>query len=396
MKISTLSPVTSQKKTSTKIPGKKFWEYLRIGKTIEPLLFINLNEEGYTSLADGEKKETKEFFLHTTLKKVDGKDTYPEIVCTSGCDPYNQKPCLGCFMQQNFKFQKGVINPWKRKLTTKWIILHLAWYYKVPRTDDKGEQVVYNDQPSFIHVLQTEASAEKYEGTCEKYFGKVLKMDIGSAHSKGLLNIRKNLYWTCQGCMMKIVTNNLSCPECDREIMKVNILAAEGKTLDEKLDSIRMLIATPHACICGYRGTMVEGNDCCYTDDYKAKKRGKKCPFDAPVRGDVFGTVTFLTKEGEQATSSLVMKNAYSIYNQAGDRVFDLPVEVLDEFPNMEVDKILDIIKARAIKEAVDGGVNLDLDKEIESFMLPLEQQAEVLGIPMPQALSSGPRLPQH
>jgi hypothetical protein len=196
--------------------------------------------------------------------------------------------------------------------------------------------------------------------------------------------------------MMKIVTNNLSCSECDREIMKVNILAAEGKTLDEKLDSIRMLIATPHACICGYRGTMVEGNDCCYTDDYKAKKRGKKCPFDAPVRGDVFGTVTFLTKEGEQATSSLVMKNAYSIYNQAGDRVFDLPVEVLDEFPNMEVDKILDIIKARAIKEAVDGGVNLDLDKEIESFMLPLEQQAEVLGIPMPQALSSGPRLPQH
>jgi hypothetical protein len=178
--------------------------------------------------------------------------------------------------------------------------------------------------------------------------------------------------------------------------MKVSIPAAEGKTLDEKCDSVRMIINTPHGCVCGYRGLMVEGNDCCYTEDYKQKKRGKKCPFEAPVRGDIFGTVVLVTKEGEQATSSLVMKNNYSIYNQAGDRTYDLPGEVLDEFPNMEVDKVLELIKTRAIKDALDSNINLDLDKEIDMFMLPVKQQAEVLGIPVPQALVSEPRLPQH
>lgn len=394
VKFSTLSPVTSQKKTTNKLPTKKFWEYFRVGKTVEPFMALSISENGYTSLADGEQKEMKEHFIHTALKKVDGKDTYPEIICTCGIDPYNKKVCLGCYMSDQFKYQKGVINTWKKKLITKWLVLHLAWYYKVPLKDEKGEQKVYNDQPSFMHILQTEASAEKFEGTCEKYFGKVLKMDLPTSHSKGLLNIRKSLFWTCQGCMMNIVTNNLSCPECEKEVMKVSITSVEGKDVNEKLDNIRVLIGTPMACVCGYKGIMVEGNDCCYTEDRKMKKRGKKCPFEVPVRGDIFGSVVYLTKEGEQATSSLIMKKNYSIYNQAGDGCFELPEEVVNEYPNMETDKVLEVIKARALKEAMDAGVNIDLDKEVESFILPVEQQAEILGVSLPQALIGSPRIP--
>ncbi len=88
------------------------------------------------------------------------------------------------------------------------------------------------------------------------------------------------------------------------------------------------------------------------------------------------------------------MKKNYSIYNQAGDGCFELPEEVVNEYPNMGTDKVLEVIKARALKEAMDAGVNIDLDKEVESFILPVEQQAEILGVSLPQALIGSPRIP--
>ena len=68
VKFSALSPVTSQKKTTNKLPTKKFWEYFRVGKTVEPFMALSISENGYTSLADGEQKEMKEYFIHTALK----------------------------------------------------------------------------------------------------------------------------------------------------------------------------------------------------------------------------------------------------------------------------------------------------------------------------------------
>ena len=90
MKISTLSPVTSQKKANTKIPGKKFWEYLRIGKTIEPLLFINLNEEGYTSHDTGRRAGTriciKKMFEYLPLFKVNYESKQPDDLTKDALD----------------------------------------------------------------------------------------------------------------------------------------------------------------------------------------------------------------------------------------------------------------------------------------------------------------------
>lgn len=371
---------------------KRFWEYLLLKKTPEPLIFIAPENDGYTSLADTQKKEMKEFFLHKTTKKVDGKDTYPEIVCTCGTDPYTAKPCLGCYMKENVQVAKGTINPWRKSLTTKWVVLHLAWYYKVPRVDKEGKPVVYGDKQSFSYYLQTEGKTEEYEGKVEKQFGRLLKLDLGTTHSKNLLGIRKRLYWTCSGCMMKIVTNSLICPECDQTVSTIKLKEVEGKDEAEKLDNIRMTIMEDHQCRnCGYHGRMIEGNDCCYTEKWE-KSRKKKCPFEVPVRSDVFSVVSLLKKEGEKAASTLFLSEFYSTSQLSNDS-YELPEEVLAEYPNVPLESIIEALKAKATEEV--GGI-YDLDKEVESFMCPVDVQAEILGVPLPPILASAPRNPNQ
>lgn len=393
--ISSLTPTTLPTKkfnNATKIPTKRFWEYALLKKTSEPFLFIAPEHDGYVSLADGAKKEMKEFFLHKTVKKVDGKDTYPDIVCTCGMDPYMAKPCLGCYMKENVQVPKGTINPWRKGLTTKWIILHLAWYYKVPRVDKDGKPVIYNEKQAFSYYLQTEGNKEDYEGKVEKQFGRLLKLDLGTTHSKNLLGIRKRLYWTCSGCMMRILTNSLICPECEETVMTIKLKDVEGKEETDKLDNIRMLIQQEHSCRnCGYHGKMIEGNDCGYTEKW-TKSAKSKCPFAVPVRSDVFGGVAMLKKEGEKASSTLSMSSFNPIIQLSKD-YYELPEEVLAEYPGVPVESIIEALKAKAIEEA--GGM-YDLDKEIEYLTLTLEQQAEWLSIPLPPALASAPRNPNQ
>lgn len=390
--ISNLTPATSKTKLANRLPMKRFWEYLLMRKSIEPVWFV-APEEGYTSLSDGNIKEMKEYFVHKGSKKVNGKDTFPEIVCTSGTDIYSPKPCLGCYLYENTKVAKGIINPWRKSLTTKWQVLHLAFYHSIPRLDDTGSQVVVNDKPQFNKEICLGNDCKRCSEGFPRSFGRLMKIDLGPSHSKNLLGHRKDLYWTCQGCMLKIVTNALICPECDSNVANINIKNVEGKDLNEKLDRIRITISEDHKCMkCGYVGRMIEGNDCLYNDDRSSKKRNKKCPFEAPVRGDIFGSVVFLTKEGEKSNSTLVMKRFYSIFGTSSDP-YELPEEVLAEYPNMALEDILEAIKVKAIQE--NGGL-FDLDKEVEVFMLPLEQQAEVLGVPLPSALASGPRTPKY
>lgn len=392
--ISSLTPATNFKaqKPVSKLPMKRFWEYLLLKKTPEPVIFIAPENDGYTSLSDGSLKEMKEFFVHKTTRKVDGKDTYPEIVCTCGIDPYVKKPCLGCYMKDNIQVEKGKMHPWRKALTTKWIILHLAWYYKVPRVDKEGKPVVYNDKQAFSYYLQTEGNKDEFEGKYEKIYGKLLKIDLGTSHSKNLLGIRKKLYWTCSGCMMNIVTNTLDCPECDKTVVSIKLDKIEGKDTPEKQDRIRMMIAEDHHCRnCGYTGRLIEGNDCCYTEKWE-KSRKVKCPFEVPLRSDIFGGVSTLAKEGEKANSTLVLSKFYPITQLSRD-YYELPEEVLVEYPDAPLESVIEIIKAKAVEEA--GGM-YDLDKEVEAFLLTPEQQAEVLGISLPAALASPPRNPNQ
>lgn len=390
--ISNLTPSTFKPKFDAKRPMRRFWEYLLMRKSIEPVLFL-APEEGYTSLADGSLKEMKEYFVHKGSKKVNGKDTFPDIVCTAGSDIYSPKPCLGCYLYDNTKVAKGTINPWRKSLTTKWQVLHLAFYHSVPRLDDTGTQVVYDEKPQFNKEPCLGEDCKRCGEGYAKTFGRIMKVDLGPSHSKNLLGHRKELYWTCQGCMLKIVTNSLICPECDATVLNINIKTMEGKELNEKLDKIRLLISEDHKCIkCGYTGRLIEGNDCLYNDDRATKKRNKKCPFEAPVRGDIFNSVVLLTKEGEKSNSTLVMKRFFSMFGASLDP-YELPEEVLLEYPNMPLEDVIEAIKVRAIQE--NNGL-FDLDKEVETFLLPMDQQADVLGVAIPAQLASGPRTPKY
>ncbi len=318
-----------------------------------------------------------EYPVHKTVLKVDGKDTYPEIICTCGSDFYNKKPCIGGYMYDHYS---GKPNPWRSHFVTKHQLVHFAWYHNVARLDNKGEQVMYQDKAQFNKERCTREECKHCSTGNTPVFGRLMKLTLGTNHTKNLMGFRKTLYWTCSGCGTQIVTKELQCERCSKVLVDLrNVKPTDPKDiLGSVRAQIEKAINTEYMCDCGHNGFPVEGNDCGYNAACTSKNRkNHKCPFDAPMRMDLYTSVIDLAKEGEKTDSHLVLKGAYSIY------------EASNSYVNLESEEPLQLVIERAVEN--NGGL-YNLEKEVKDMVLPVEDQATVLRERNPY--SEGPRIP--
>lgn len=371
---------TIRKAIVKKTPIKKFWEELLPKGNVEQVLFLAPeNVEGYyKSLLDGQKKSYMEFGLHKTVAIVDGKETYPDIVCTCGLDPYNKKPCVGCYQYEHFT---GRPNPWKVHFTTKHQIVHFAWYHNVPRLDKDGKQVVYQDKPQFSKERCVGDSCVNCTKQYERTFGRLMKLTLGANHTKNVMGIRKSLYWTCSGCNTQIVTKELICEGCNKTLVDLrNIRGEDPKDeLGSKRRKIEQAINQIYECSCGHTGTPVEGNDCGYNAACTIKSKKHKCPYEAPLRMDLYTSVLEICKKGEKTDSHISLEGAYSIFENSENAY------------QFEVDEQLSVIVNRAVE--MNSGL-YDLEKEVKEQIVDVAEQATTLNVKNPYG--EGPRLPSE
>lgn len=321
-----------------------------------------------------------EYPLHKTVAVVDGRETYPEIVCTCGNDKYTKKPCVGGYMYDHFT---GRPNPWKQHMVTKHQVVHFAWYHEVPRIGQDGKQAIFQDKPQFNKERCTGEGCKNCAANHSRVFGRLMKITLGTNHTKNLMGIRRDLYWTCSGCATQIVTKELICEGCEKVLVDLRNVKPDSDPESQKnvLASVRRKIETAinqeYTCSCGHVGAPVEGNDCGYNAACTIRNKKHKCPYEAPVRMDLYTSVLDIAKEGEKTDSRIVMKAAYSIFENS-----DKPYQ-------FEVDEELGLIVNRAVE--MNGGL-YNLEKEVRDMMIPPDMQATVLGVPNPFA--NGPRIP--
>lgn len=331
-----------------------FWEQLRIGKSIEQLIFV-APEQGYVSAVNGtdvnywfEGWKHKGFFLQN------GKENYPWITCSEGHDPSNKQPCIGCFYYSAFykALKKGEKkqNPWKKQLFAVFNVIHLAWYKKVIRVDKDGKPVTFNDVPQYNIIRCPQGE----EGSTDSFFGRLLKLDVSNMHFKAILNFDDKLYWTCDGCNTGIRTHRIYCSKCGEDFVDINKVSSRVEQ--------QKLLRSPQTCSCGEVALPIEDTECGYNEEGTMKLKTRQaqkggtpratCPLDKepPRRMGLFSSILNIKKEGEGKDSNLKVTDHFSF-----DINSDISWPIPDGFPPVGeiVDSILQNTKMYDMKEYV-------------------------------------------
>jgi hypothetical protein len=356
----------------------KFWEELNYKQGPKLIAIVASPESMFESMIDGNKKPFMEYGVHKqALRDASGKETYVELVCTAGRDRHSQKPCVGHWQADHYQKKP---NTWRLSAKTKWMVVDLSWWKSVPRLDKDGNPVIIRDQMQF-NIVPAQPDDEG------AFFGRLMKLTLGSNHTKALFQIRQELYWTCSGCDTRIVTEKVICEKCN-ETLYDNLKA-------KPWDEVERLISTQHTCgKCGHTGVPIEGSDCGWKvvegKDGKFRVPKPSCPLDAPVRMDLTNVFMEIQREGEKIESTIRKNGAFSIFEGTDSYPLgEASIEYLkDTF------KMPEVAPSELIKQAIErnGGL-FDLAQEIKDLMYPVETQAELFKVANPYGEA---KLPTH
>lgn len=175
------------------------------------------------------------------------------LVCTSGHDPHDQQPCLGCYLSgvhvetPQGKRMRAVTTQVKRTFT----VLVLGWFHTVPKVSEKG--VNYT-------VLEPCKKSLSGRGVCPhctadypRQWGRRCHMEFSQSDFDQLVAFGDKLLSTGV-CGCEIFTESFVCPSCKHTMINTASMS------DAQVESYAR--ATHRCPKCGFTGVMQEVLDC--------------------------------------------------------------------------------------------------------------------------------------
>ncbi len=342
----------------------KFWEEIKLSEANEKVILL---AGSYKSLIDGNVKQWKEKLAHETMF-IPGKPQ-GTIICSAGHDPNDKHDCVGCVLYENGPKRD---NPWYPKVKVTFNAVSLAAYHdNLPYINKEGKpQIGKDNKPLFIKGKCTGKNCV----SCKQYgkpalFGRLMKLTFTGAQFAQLMSFNKKLENICAGCGYNIVINDYSCQSCGELLLDV----ANSSYPDEYIASFA---ANIQKCKCGANELPIPGLDCGYDVD-GINKINEECPLKLPMPMNIFTSVIDIRKEEKilKLDKASILDNSRIKYKLPGN-----------------VD-IKDVIEA-----AIKANNNSLFDLDAETFILPTDEQAKILGVENPCNVSnevdSAPAIP--
>jgi len=318
------------------------------------------------------------------IKQGGGKDWFADDICSSGHDPHNPQPCVGCFAVDSGDKSVSVGDAFA------FTIVHLAYYHGHPLLDrEKGGIVMKQDNSgpvmiqtecsgrtcNFCRVLQGQPPLPPAQGqdpwpgfdprSLTTTFGKRRYLEIGKGHLSDIEGIDQVISAQCGNCRSQLTTDGFACPNCNTLIIDMS----NDPRSDEQIaqDAMR-----PYPCTRCNRPVLLKEIISCETCATQNAQ---------PLQLSLFDVVIFGMRQGEGTKSHITQ---------------GLPHKTIEDF-------------ARGVDPQFLGGKSLrdfitELAKpyEFDEIMKPrsLQEQAQRLRLPIPggMGMQQGfqPQQPQY
>jgi hypothetical protein len=335
----------------------RFWERLSListakGGEVQEVVFVSRPELEISYINASKRNAWLEGKEH--VNKISEKE-FPWTVCSAGHDRYNKQPCVGCAIAdttESMMNKDKKPNPWKAKTFSVFQLVHLDWYNRELRMKN-GEPVRYKDVPQYNIV--------KGKGK-DSFFGRLLKLKVGQKQWKNLIDIWNDvLFWMCDGCGTEIVTKQLVCTGCRKDLIDPSEIQ---KMPRNKL--FELMINDQTCSECNLTALPFDINQCGYKNGGKTVIKKHSCDYPNPERMNLFNCVLGICKKGTNNDTVIGFESVFSL-NPKSAIYYTAP-------EGMTIETIVD--------EAIKRNGFYDLESEFSP--LDLEQQATILKVPNP------------
>ena len=304
--------------------GKKgaWFERMRLSGNATPFMIIRAEytdrnpapEEIEIDPATGRPAEVKKPYYksrqHTVKGFANGRETFATEVCSSGHDPHNPQPCVGCYGMDSGNKSVTV------KDVHSFGIVHLIPYHRHPLIDkqtggivmkqDQSGPVLVDDECSgrtcnFCRVLSGQPPVVQPGGPAwpnfrpqdiQTVFGKKRYIEVGKNHLQDLMGWDSNVSSICGNDGSQLITDGYKCPHCNSMVIDME---TDPRTDEQILDAV----ARPYPCLQCNRQVFLQEIVSC--DVCAAANR-------APAQVGIFDVVLWGKKEGENTNSHLVLQ----------------------------------------------------------------------------------------
>ncbi len=242
---------------------------------------------------------------------------FRDISCSAGIDEYAPLPCLGCY-QADHGEDVSARDQWAFN------VAHLAWYHEVPLVKD-GRVVTKRDNKAPIMVkneCQThrpinmvfsrmdqqnrgQQQARPCEG-CQQQapfiWGDHRLIQVGKNQLNNILGIDAELNKSCVNCGTGIATIGYDCAKCGVEMLNV----AQSGWTNAQIETFAKTMLQCRAC--GFGGPPMPAYECGFDMRSLQKVPGGCADNVDPRPLDIFDVVLWIQREGENTSSTMVVK----------------------------------------------------------------------------------------
>lgn len=218
------------------------------------------------------------FRKHTRSMKKNGKEFFPNEVCSAGMDPHNPKPCVGCFAMDTGDKSINISD------SVAIGVVHLAFYHGHPVVEDNGGFMQKKDNSGLVlnydecggrncnycRVLQGQAPVLAQGEEWPRYnpqdittsFGRRRYIEVGKSHLSNLMGWDMSITSICGTCLnerndqVALDIDTYTCPTCRNIVID---MGNDPRTDPEIADAV----AKPYPCLTCQRAVILNENCSC-------------------------------------------------------------------------------------------------------------------------------------
>ncbi len=248
------------------------------------------------------------FKRHIRKMMKHGKESYQDEICSSGMDPHNPQPCLGCAAMDSGDKSISVSDQYALG------ILHLAYYHTHPMLDkatgqvvmrkDRNEPVLIEDECTgrlcnYCRIIQGQPPILQQGESFPNWrpqdlgtiFGKRRYLELGKSHLSDLFGWDEIISKQCGVCRQLLVIDAYACAFCGTTCINMGT--------DTRTDAeIKDAISKPFPCMRCQRGVPLTEVVACENCEKSQRKF---------LQLSLFDVVVFGMRQGESTKSHLVM-----------------------------------------------------------------------------------------
>jgi hypothetical protein len=281
-------------------------------------------EEMEIDAATGRAKEVTKFYFkvrkHKRQVMINGKERYPESVCSAGWNPHSPQPCAGCAAIDQGDKSVGVSD------VVVIGVAHLAVYHRHPKIDSKTggivmkqnqqqgkqpEPVTYDEECTgracnycrivagqpLVQDPQKAPFPQYRPQDIQTFFGKRRYLELGKNHLMNLGGWDSTISSLCGNDGSQLITDGFKCPTCQTLLVD---MSQETRT-DAQIQEV---VAKPFPCMRCQRPVLLEEVVACEICEQNGRQ---------PRQFGLTDRVLWGMRQGENTSSQLVLHRHESV-----------------------------------------------------------------------------------